>query len=366
MNLNRRTLIQSATAAATAAVLKPLVSQAAEAAVPALKVPLGMDHFAVRAAGMKAAQLIDYAASLKLDTLFISELGPFESFDEAYLKGLKAQADAAGLRLYVGSMSICESSNTWKPTWGNPQEHLALIIRIAKTLGSPVARCVLGNQKDRFTDGGIDRHIENVIKVLKASKSLAEGEGIKIALENHAGDMQSHELKALIEEAGKSYVGVNIDPGNAVWALEEPMRHLEVLGPYTVCSSVRDSMVWEDADGAVVQWTAIGEGLTDYAAYAKRFSELAPGVPLQVETISGFAKPLNYLKPEFWAPFPKARAEELAAWISLAKRGQKLDTFKAPEDKEKKKEAEIAYQKGELERSLKWLREKGGCGIRQA
>jgi len=362
MNLKRRSLLQTAAAATASAVLKPLASDAA--AGSATKIPLGMDHFAVRATGWKAPQLIEYAASLKMDTLFISELGPLESFEEDYLKGIKSQADAAGLKLYVGSMSICESSNTWKPIWGNPMEHLALIIRIAKTLGSPVARCVLGNQKDRFTDGGIEKHIENVIKVLKASKSLAEGEGIKIALENHAGDMQSHELKALIEEAGKSYVGVNIDPGNAVWALEEPMRHLEVLGPYTICSSVRDSMVWEDADGAVVQWTAIGEGLTDYAAYAKRFAELAPGVPLQVETISGFAKPLNYLKPEFWGPFPKARAEELAAWVAMAKRGHKLDTFKAPDGPEKKN-AEIAYQKAELERSLKWLKESGGCGIRQ-
>ena len=362
MNLKRRSLLQTAAAATASAVLKPLASDAA--AGSATKIPLGMDHFAVRATGWKAPQLIEYAASLKLDTLFISELGPLESFEEDYLKGIKSQADAAGLKLYVGSMSICESSNTWKPIWGNPMEHLALIIRIAKTLGSPVARCVLGNQKDRFTDGGIEKHIENVIKVLKASKSLAEGEGIKIALENHAGDMQSHELKALIEEAGKSYVGVNIDPGNAVWALEEPMRHLEVLGPYTICSSVRDSMVWEDADGAVVQWTAIGEGLTDYAAYAKRFAELAPGVPLQVETISGFAKPLNYLKPEFWGPFPKARAEELAAWVAMAKRGHKLDTFKAPDGPEKKN-AEIAYLKAELERSLKWLKESGGCGIRQ-
>jgi sugar phosphate isomerase/epimerase len=93
--------------------------------------------------------------------------------------------------------------------------------------------------------------------------------------------MQSHELKALIEAAGKGYVGANIDPGNAVWALEEPLKHLETLGPLTVCSSVRDSMLWEDEKGAVVvQWTAIGEGLVDFKAYAKRFAELAPGVPL--------------------------------------------------------------------------------------
>jgi sugar phosphate isomerase/epimerase len=328
----------------------------ARAAVPGLMI--GIDHFAVRATGWKAAQHIDYAASLKLDTCFISELGVFESFEDGYLQGLKDQADKAGVKLYIGTSSVCGTSNTWKPTYGTPEETLALTIKAAKKLGSPVARCYLGNQKDRSSDGGIQKHIEETIKVIKANKSLAEGEGIKIAIENHAGDMQSHELKALIEAAGKSYVGANIDPGNAVWAMEEPMAHLEVLGPYTICSSVRDSMAWEDENGAVIQWTAVGEGLVDFSAYAKRFAQLAPGVPLQVETISGFAKPMSWKKDEFWTPFPGYHdTAAFKGWVEFTQKGKPIPSFKAP-DGPGKKDAEIAYQKGELERSTAWLREK--------
>ncbi len=348
--MNRRYfLAQSLAATAT-----PSFSRAA---IQGGKLAIGLDHFSVRATGWKAAQFIDYAASLKLDTMFISELHVFENFEETYLKSLKEQADRAGLKLYVGTGSVCKTSNTWKDIYGTPEEHLALTIGIAKTLGSPVARCYLGNQKDRSTDGGIEKHIENTIKSIKANQSRAEGEGIKIAIENHAGDMQSHELKALIEAAGKGYVGANIDPGNAIWALEEPMKHLDVLGPLTICSSVRDSMLWEDEKGAVVvQWTAIGEGLVDYKAYAKRFAELAPGVPLQVETISGFARPFEYQKDEFWKIFPNHRDTPMfKAWLDMAKRGKKIDSFKAP-DGPGKKNSEIAYQKGEAERSFAWLR----------
>ena len=349
--MNRRHFLQTS-AFSTAA----LALDQARAAVPGLMI--GIDHFAVRATGWKAAQHIDYAASLKLDTCFISELGVFESFEDGYLQGLKDQADKAGVKLYIGTSSVCGTSNTWKPTYGTPEETLALTIKAAKKLGSPVARCYLGNQKDRSSDGGIQKHIEETIKVIKANKSLAEGEGIKIAIENHAGDMQSHELKALIEAAGKSYVGANIDPGNAVWAMEEPMAHLEVLGPLTICSSVRDSMAWEDENGAVIQWTAIGEGLVDFSAYAKRFAQLAPGVPLQVETISGFAKPMSWKKDEFWAPFPGYRdTAAFKGWVEFTKKGKPIPTFKAP-DGPGKKDAEIAYQKGELERSTVWLREK--------
>ena len=346
--MNRRSFLAQTVATTAAASF----SQAATGP----KLAIGLDHFAVRATGWKAAQFIDYAASLKLDTMFISELPVFENFEEAYLKSLKEQADRAGLKLYVGTGSVCESSNTWKPANGTGAEHLALTIKVAKALGSPVARCYLGNQKDRGTDGGIEKHIENTIKAIKANQSLAEGEGIKIAIENHAGDMQSHELKALIEASGKGYVGANIDPGNAVWALEEPMLHLETLGPLTGCSSVRDSMLWEDENGAVVQWTAVGEGLVDFKAYAKRFAELAPGVPLQVETISGFARPFAWKQDEFWKIFPNHRDTPMfKAWLDMAKRGKKIDSFKAP-DGPGKKDAEIAYQKGEFERSIAWLR----------
>jgi sugar phosphate isomerase/epimerase len=227
---------------------------------------------------------------------------------------------------------------------------------VAKALGSPVARCYLGGNDDRKGDGGIQRHIESLLKVFSASKSKAQDAGIKISIENHAGDMQSHELKALIEAAGKDWVGANIDPGNATWVLEDPMRHLEVLGPYVNCSSVRDSMIWESPDGATIQWTAIGEGIVDFKAYTKRFAELCPGVPLNVETISGFAKPLTYKKPEFMKElgYDKMPADDLAAFEALAKKGKPIPPFKAPN-----KEGDIAYQKGEFERSVAALRSYG-------
>jgi sugar phosphate isomerase/epimerase len=329
--MNRRRFLQSTAALATPAL--------ASAQTAAPKVRVGLDHFAVRATGWKAPQFIEYAGSLKVDTLFISELLPFESFEEDYLRKLKDQADKAGLALYVGTSSVCPTSARFKDTFGTAEEHLSLCIRV-------------GND-DRKGDGGIQRHIESLLKVFAACKSKATDAGLKISIENHAGDMQSHELKALIEAAGKDWVGANIDPGNATWVMEDPLRHLEVLGPYVNCSSVRDSMIWESENGATVQWTAIGEGLVDFKAYTKRFSELCPGVPLNIETISGFAKPLPFKKPEFIKElgYEKMPAEDLAAFEALAKKGKPIPPYKAPD-----KEADIAYQKGEFERSVAALR----------
>ena len=53
---------------------------------------LGMDNFAVRAMGWKARALVDYAASLALDSLFITDLDAFESLEDASLKTLREYA----------------------------------------------------------------------------------------------------------------------------------------------------------------------------------------------------------------------------------------------------------------------------------
>ncbi len=74
-------------------------------------------------------------------------------------------------------------------------------------------RAVLGSSADRST--GIEKHIESMVGVLKNSRSRIMDAGVKVAIENHAGDMQARELKMLVEAAGPEFVGVCIDSGNA-------------------------------------------------------------------------------------------------------------------------------------------------------
>ena len=139
--------------------------------------------------GWKAQALIDYAAAMALDSLFITDLDAFESLDEAPLRALREYATARRLQIQVGTWSICPTSKAFKPKWGTADEHLALAIRVARALGSPVIRVVLGTWEDRLTDGGIDRHIDETVKVCRAQRARAVDAGVKIAVENHAGDM---------------------------------------------------------------------------------------------------------------------------------------------------------------------------------
>ncbi|HEY3862440.1 MAG TPA: sugar phosphate isomerase/epimerase [Verrucomicrobiae bacterium] len=358
---NRRTFIK--TVAATGAGLALAASSAPGAATeepaPARKTRLGFDNFSVRALKFNAGQLIDYAASLKLDSLFLTDLDVYENFQDGYLRDLKKKADDNGLVVYAGSWSICPTSKFFKNKWGTAEEHLALGLRVAKALESPVFRCILGMGDDRTTPGGIEARMADTIKVCRSGRSQALDAGVKIAIENHAGDMQAWELAGLCEEAGKDYVGVTLDTGNATWTMEDPMESLEIMAPYVAASALRDSMVWQIPQGAAVQWTTMGQGVIDYKTFVPRFIELCPRVPVNVEVISGLRRELKYFHKDFWNVWPKARAKDFAKFDALTRMGRAIPTRQNTNEEGEKK-----FQKSELERSLAYCKETLGLGLK--
>lgn len=232
---------------------------------------------------------------------------------------------------------------------------------MAAAVGSPVIRVVLGSWEDRLSDGGISRHVEETVRVCRAARTRAMDAGVRIAVENHAGDLHSTELVGLMEAAGRDFVGANLDSGNALWTLEDPLDSLERLGPYALTTSLRDSAVWSSDKGTRVQWTAMGEGDVDLRAYFARFRVLCPDVPVHVETISGFSREFPWLERDFWKAWPDLPAASFARFLVLSRRGRARNPWSPPAGAERTR-AEQDYQRGELERSLRYCREILGLG----
>lgn len=358
---NRRQFLGSVAAAGAISALAPAWAREQNAEE---RLKLGIDNFSIRAFGWKAPQLIDYAASLNLDTLLMSDLDVYESLDESYLKGIRDHADRVGIELHVGTGSICPTSGSYNQAkWGPAEEHARLLIRTAKRLGTSTARCYLGNRRDREEGIGIERHVEAMVKVLKAVKSEAEDAGVKFAVENHAGDMQARELVQLIQAAGPSYVGATMDPGNATWTLEDPLVNLELLGPYVLTTGIRDTAVWETDWGAMCMWTNMGQGVVDWSAYVRRFHDLCPEAPFVLEIISyRWTYEARYLEPEFWSRYPNVRADEFARFLALAKRGRPYEIPAGRPSGEESRDLEQAQQKWDLEQSLDYCRQVLGVG----
>jgi sugar phosphate isomerase/epimerase len=333
-------------------------------------IKLGFDTYSLRAFKWKDIQLLDYAAGVRADTVQISASEDYSSLDPAHLAQVKAHADRLGLEIDAGIGCICPVSKSWKPTGKSPEETIIEGLQVAKAVGARSMRCFVGSSDDRRGDKPIEYFMEAAIKVFKSVKSRALDSGIRIALENHAGDMQARETRTVIEESGRELVGSCLDTGNPMWVMEDPQVALEILGPYVVTTHVRDSVVFEHPRGAAAQWVALGDGIIDWTAFFSLFRQVCPKALLQLEIITGRPpQVLPYYEKEWWKWFPKMPASEFARFAALAKKGHPFMGSMVIEDSPGAKPAEYLealreQQRADLTRSIEFAQKQLGLGIR--
>jgi 3-oxoisoapionate decarboxylase len=310
--MQRRTFL----AGATAAFAPQVLAQAKPTA------RLGVDLFSLRSQGWTPFQYLDYCHQWGARVVHFSEIRFVGNLEDTHLREVREHAEKLGIEIEIGMRSICPTSKMFDQAQGPAEEQIARMIRAAKAAGSPIVRAVLGSSLDRARPG-IEANIENTVKVLRAVRSQVVDSGLKIAIENHAGDMQGRELKMLIEEAGKDFVGACLDSGNPLWTLEDPHLTLETLAPYVLTSHIRDTAVWAVPEGAAVAWVRMGEGNVGIDDYVHDYTRLCPGRALSLEVIVvNQPRIFPYHDPMFWEPYRKTPAWEFARFVALVDRGK--------------------------------------------
>jgi len=358
----RRDILVAAAATATATGLSAKPLAAAESG-DSNRIPLGLDGHSLRGMKWKAMQLIKFAAEQSLDAVLLNSMNYFESLDESHLLKVKELADRHDIRIYVGAGGVCENAAKFSDKWGNAQELLATGIRVATILGSPVVNVRIGSIEDRFLAGGIQPRIDEAVRVLRESSKRAQDAGVKFGFENHAADLRSEELVDLIHEVGTDVCGVMLDPGNGLWAMEDPMLHLQTLAPHVVCNSLRDYTVWDSADGATFQWTAVGDGMMDVPTYVQTLAKSNPGMPVFVESISNSARPIAYLTDQHWKGYPNLKATDIVDFLRLCRRGQPIEIDLPPAGMNQK-DFDQRHQRREFLGSINYLRSNCGAGLK--
>jgi len=326
---DRRTFLKTMGAAAVAMGTMPMPTFASAAA----NVKFGVDVFSLGQQGWTPFQVLDWAAKMKVQMLHFSEVRFLGSprWQEALapdnLKKIRDRADELKIDIEIGMRSLCPTSSDFAnaqrndPTLGTADEQIARMLVAAKAVRSPIVRCVLGTQADR-NPPGIESHQADMIKVLKANRSRILDSGVKLAIENHAGDQQARELKNLIEGAGPEIVGVCLDSGNPVWTIEDPHLTLETLAPYVLTSHMRDSYLFNSPQGTAVRWTRMGEGNMGMEDYLKTYIARCPGKAVSLEVIvSPNFRIFNYHDPASWTLYKTTPAWEWARFLSLAEKG---------------------------------------------
>jgi 3-oxoisoapionate decarboxylase len=312
---------------------------------------LGLDSYSLGPQNWTPFQLLDFAASRHIPLVHFSGIRFLGSLERDHLTRVRERADELGIDLEIGMGSICPTSGTFDTAAGAPEDQIARMVEAAGIVRSPIVRAFIGNSADR--QGGIERHIDETVRVLKRARSRIVNGGVRMAIENHAGDLQARELKGLVDAAGPEFVGVCLDSGNPVWTVEDPHLTLEILAPHVLTTHIRDSALWRTREGVAVRWTRMGEGTMGMADFLRTYLRRCPGKAVTLEVIvSPEPRHIRYSDPQFWDSYRNQPAWEFARFLALCDRGQPVvdrdvDTGLTP----------AARNIADVEASITWTRE---------
>lgn len=194
---------------------------------------------------LSIAGSIERAAELGCDVFQICDDPRIEECDAAGLAALRERAESLGVALELGTRTIVPA-------------HLVRYLSIAATLGAPLLRSMI--QRQEVADGGIDQAVE----ALRETLPRLEATGITLALETYE-QVPTADLIEVVRRLDSPLVGICLDPGNCVSALEHPDDVIDAVAPHCANLHVKDFR-FERAEGWVgfsFSGCRMGEGLLD-------------------------------------------------------------------------------------------------------
>lgn len=197
---------------------------------------------------------------VSLESCFIPNL------EKSYLSDVRAMLDQFGMdRVYA---------------WGHPdgleggknQEAYKEMIDSfdhAAAIGAKVMRVVGSSLMFRFESH--TEQINRLTKMFKDAVKIAEKYDIKMAVENHI-DFTADEILTLLKNVDSPYFGLNFDTGNFLRLLDDPVKGMEKLAPYTLATHVKDLKPQKGVSAD--EWyffscAPVGDGLVDNFALAR-------------------------------------------------------------------------------------------------
>lgn len=231
---------------------------------------------------MTMEDFLDFAHELEVDGVSLESCF-FPSFDEGWFKDLKAQLDDYGFdRVYA---------------WGHPDgleggknraEFDSMISQIpnAKMIGADVMRVVASSLMFRFEPHG--PQIDTLVEWFKEAVKVAEEYDVKLAVENHI-DFNSDEFVELLDRVDSPYLGLNLDTGNFLRLLDDPVDGTRKLADKALATHIKDLKPVRGLNAK--EWyffssTPVGDGLVDNQKIAQLLYDAGYKGFLAVETDS--------------------------------------------------------------------------------
>lgn len=294
-----------------------------------------------------AYRLMDLAASLGLGGVEFPPRWGLPGLARADLEAARAYAAARGLTIVVAGGIV-------------DVEDLRALLPAAAALGAPVVRVVasgiLCGDRRAARETWL-AYLAEIAGRLRAVRGLAEETGVGIAVENHQ-DLTSDELVELCARVDSPCVGVTLDAVNPLAVVEDPPAFARRVAPFIKNTHLKDYRIYPTPEGYRLARCAIGAGVLDVGGLFALLARAAPGAPVSIELGALQARHVRFLDDDFWPGYPPRRVEDVLPALRLREaRGRPVgEDWRTPWERGASAEELAAYELGEIERSVAYLR----------
>lgn len=213
---------------------------------------------------MTLEQIVDDTARLGLTVLQICDWPPLSSMTDGDLDALRAYAEHRGVALEVGTKGVAPA-------------HLRDQLRIAVRLGSTLLRSMLHSPTYQPSREQAEFDLREVVAEFEAA-------GVTLALETYE-QVATATVIEIVEAVDSAWLGICLDPGNVIAALENPDDVIDATAIRVVNVHVKDFSFTRNGDmvGFRLAGTPMGEGLLNYAHLRRAVNPDERGINLIIE-----------------------------------------------------------------------------------
>ncbi len=243
---------------------------------------------------MTVFDFLDFAKELDVDGVSLESCF-FPSYDMAFFADLKARLDEYGFdRVYAWGHPDGLEAGRNEDAFHDMIKH----IEYAAAIGAPVMRICASSFSFRLEPHA--PQMEKLVPWLKEGARVAESYGVKLAAENHI-DYTSSEWLELLERVDSPWMGLNLDTGNFLRLLDDPVDGARKLADRVLATHFKDLKPARGVNAG--EWyffssTPVGEGLVDNQKLAQILHDADYQGFLAVETDSLHP---DYENQEHWA-----------------------------------------------------------------
>jgi 3-oxoisoapionate decarboxylase len=190
-------------------------------------------------------QMLSRTAELGVALFQICDYPPIEEYSDEQLTDLAALAGELGVQLELGTKGI-------------EPDHVRKYLTMTRPLGVTLVRSMLYSPTSRPTVGEAKRMLAEVVPEFEAA-------GVRLALETYE-QVKSADLVDVVASVDSPALGICVDPGNCVAALENPRDVVERTAPYVMNVHVKDFAFSRRGGwvGFLFAGAPLGTGLLDY------------------------------------------------------------------------------------------------------